>query len=86
MCLTGINSTLHRTRKGHQASKLGHENLEKNLPRSPNGEGTYLVSASSNGPVETGLRYKTPLAGDFFLNALQRRVETIDLPTFVLAP
>ncbi len=86
MCLTGISTTLHKTRPGLQAFKLGNEDLKKDLPRSPNGEGMYLVSASSNGPVEIGLRYKTPFAGVFFLNALQRRVETIDLPTFVLAP
>jgi hypothetical protein len=49
-------------------------------------EVTYLVSASSVGPVETGFRYSTPLVGDFLLKALQSSVDTIDLPTLVLAP
>lgn len=45
-----------------------------------------LSSASSNGPVDTGFRYQVVSAGNFLAKALQRIVDIIVLPTFVLAP
>lgn len=45
---------------------------------------THLSSASSSGPVDTGFRKATGLFCRW--TALQRTVETMVLPTLVLAP
>lgn len=56
------------------------------VPNTNNANSLYLSSASFSGPVDTGLRNPARSPDFRTFTALQRIVETMVLPTSVLAP